>query len=83
LDGGLYAPEEFYHQETLIKGDEREPVIALASIVAKVHRDRLMERMADQYPGYGFDMHKGYGTNEHYKALRKLGPSPLHRLSFI
>ncbi len=83
LDGSLYAPEEYYHQETIIRGDEREPVIALASIVAKVHRDRLMEKMSDQYPGYGFEVHKGYGTSEHYRALKKLGPSPLHRLSFI
>jgi ribonuclease HII len=83
LDGGLHAPDEFYHQETIIRGDEHEPTIALASITAKVLRDRLMEKMADQYPGYGFDVHKGYGTHEHYRALRKLGPSPLHRLSFI
>lgn len=83
LDGGLHAPHEFFHQETIIRGDENESVIALASITAKVLRDRLMEKMGEQYPGYGFDIHKGYGTHEHYRALRKLGPSPLHRMSFI
>lgn len=83
LDGGLRAPKQFRSQKTIIRGDEQEPIIALASIVAKVLRDRLMERLALRYPEYGFDEHKGYGTRTHYLALKKFGPSPLHRLSFI
>jgi ribonuclease HII len=68
LDGGLKAPKEFAKQKTIIKGDEKEQVIALASIVAKVHRDRLMTRLAKKYPNYGFADHVGYGTRAHYKA---------------
>ncbi len=83
LDGGLYAPEEYIFQETIIKGDEREPVIALASIAAKVSRDQLMEELADTHPEYGFENHKGYGTTEHYKAIRKHGITPHHRKTFL
>ncbi len=83
LDGSLRAPRQYPQQETLIKGDEREPIIALASIVAKVRRDRLMTRLARQYPGYGFELHKGYGTRAHYAAIKKFGCSPLHRQSFL
>ena len=70
LDGLLRAPK-FYMQRTVVAGDLRVPVIGLASIVAKVERDRLMERLAARYPEYGFEGHKGYGTPAHYKALRK------------
>ncbi len=69
-------------QLSLIKGDARCLSIAAASIVAKVTRDRLMEELDKQYPGYGFARHKGYGTEEHQRALAVLGPSPVHRRSF-
>lgn len=63
-------------------GDRRSLSIAAASIVAKVHRDRLMVCYHGMYPDYGFDRHKGYGTQKHLEALRRLGPCPLHRRSF-
>ena len=83
LDGGLYAPKEFVNQETVIKGDELHPVISLASIVAKVSRDKVMEIFAQKYPEYGFDKHMGYGTKAHYDAIKKHGQTPIHRKSFI
>lgn len=83
LDGGLKAPAEFTRQKTIIKGDEKEAVIALASIVAKVSRDRKMCAFAKKYPQYGFEKHKGYGTREHYAALQKHGPCPIHRKTFL
>lgn len=70
-------------QEPLIRGDALSASIAAASIIAKVTRDRLMLAADEQYPGYGFAKHKGYGTPEHYQALRQHGPCPLHRLSFL
>ena len=82
LDGGLNAPIEFMNQETIIKGDAKEKVIALASICAKVERDRYMHKMAKKHPQYGFDIHKGYGTRKHYGAIKKYGLSQLHRKSF-
>ena len=82
LDGLLHAPEE-YEQETIIKGDALEPVISLASIAAKVRRDRLMKRLALAYPEYFFEVHKGYGTKKHYEALKKWGPSDIHRKTFL
>lgn len=83
LDGSLKAPVIFKHQKTIIKGDETEPVIALASIAAKVRRDRFMTRLAKKYPEYQFEVHKGYGTKAHYAALKKHGLSTVHRLSFL
>ncbi len=83
LDGGLKAPSQYKNQKTIIKGDEKELAIALASIVAKVTRDNLMVKLAKKYPGYGFEKHKGYGTAEHYKAIKKLGISPVHRSLFL
>ncbi len=83
LDGGLKAPEKFATQKTIIKGDVKEPVIALASICAKVLRDRYMRKLATKYPYYGFDVHKGYGTKSHYKALAKHGLATPHRRSFL
>lgn len=83
LDGGLYAPEEYINQKTIIKGDVKEKVIALASICAKVTRDRYMRKMAKKHPEYGFDVHKGYGTSKHYEAIQKHGPTDIHRRSFI
>ncbi|TGL55124.1 ribonuclease HII [Leptospira kemamanensis] len=64
------------------KGDDLVPSISAASILAKTYRDEYMEQMDRKYPGYGFAKHKGYGTEEHRDALRKLGISPIHRLSF-
>jgi ribonuclease HII len=83
LDGGLYAPKSFIYQETIIKGDEKEPIIGLASIAAKVMRDRKMTRLDKRYPEYNFSRHKGYGTKQHKKSIRQHGASPLHRRSFI
>lgn len=83
LDGSLKAPEEFRNQRTIIKGDEKESVIALASIVAKVSRDRKMISLSKKYPQYDFHIHKGYGTKKHYKKIRVHGLSPIHRRSFL
>ncbi len=82
LDGGLRAPAEFTNQKTIIKGDEKEPAIALASICAKVVRDRHMAEQAKKFPEYGFECHVGYGTKAHYEAVRKNGLSSIHRRSF-
>jgi ribonuclease HII len=85
LDGGLYLGNGRARlpAKTVIKGDEKVRAIALASIVAKVHRDRIMVRAAKKFPGYGLEVHKGYGTRTHRTAVRRLGPTPLHRLTFI
>ena len=69
--------------ETVVKGDSRSANIAAASVLAKVTRDNYMEEMAKAYPGYGFEIHKAYGTKAHYEALRNLGPSPIHRMTFL
>lgn len=68
---------------TVVKGDAKSASIAAASILAKVSRDRLLLEMDKQYPEYGFAQHKGYGTAAHYEALRKYGPCPAHRMSFL
>ncbi len=83
LDGGLKAPEEYKDQKTIIKGDEKEMVIALASICAKVLRDREMRKWALEYPEYDWDINKGYGTKKHYEAIKNNGLTPLHRRSFL
>lgn len=67
----------------IIKGDAKSNSIAAASILAKVHRDRLMKEYDCKYPGYGFAKHKGYGTKEHYAAIHELGISPIHRMTFL
>lgn len=82
LDGLLKAPPLFTSQETIIKGDAKEKIIGLASILAKVTRDRTMVRYAKEFPQYFFEAHKGYGTALHYEAIKVHGFSPLHRLSF-
>jgi ribonuclease HII len=69
-------------QTALVHGDARDASIAAASVLAKVHRDALMCRLDERFPGYGFAEHKGYGTARHLAALRRLGPSPAHRRSF-
>jgi ribonuclease HII len=81
LDGSLRAPAEFT-QETIIKGDDKEQVIGLASIMAKVTRDRYMVQQDAKYPQYGFAQHKGYGTKAHIEAIAKYGFSPIHRRSY-
>lgn len=68
---------------TVIKGDAKCANVAAASILAKVTRDRFMEEMDAKYPGYGFAIHKGYGTKAHYEALTEKGPSEIHRLTFL
>jgi ribonuclease HII len=83
LDGGLRAPKEYIFQETIIKGDEKEPVISFASIAAKVLRDRKMVALAKFHPQYGFEKHKGYGTKDHYRAIVKHGVLGIHRKSFL
>jgi ribonuclease HII len=82
LVDGNKAPRVSMPTRTIIKGDAKCLSIAAASIVAKVTRDRLMTQLARDYPGYGFERHKGYGTPEHQAAIEKLGVSPLHRRSF-
>lgn len=69
-------------QRSIIKGDSISYSIAAASVIAKTHRDELMARYDEQYPQYGFANHKGYGSAEHFAALRQFGPCPIHRLSF-
>jgi ribonuclease HII len=83
LDGGLKAPLEFKNQKTIIKGDEKEIVIALASICSKVLRDRKMIDFDKKYPGYNLLKHMGYGTKAHYDAIEKHGLLPIHRKSFL
>lgn len=69
--------------ETVVKGDARSASIAAASILAKVSRDRYMAQMAEQYPQYQFEKHKGYPTKLHYQLLRQYGPCPIHRKTFL
>ena len=69
--------------QTVVKGDSLSSSIAAASVLAKVTRDDLMLEMAEEYPGYGFEIHKGYGTKAHYAALAEKGPSPIHRMTFL
>jgi ribonuclease HII len=82
LDGALRTPSE-YEQETVIGGDGIVPAIMLASVAAKVVRDRLMVQLAEKHPGYGFEKHKGYGTKTHYAAITEKGMSNEHRKTFL
>ena len=77
-DRGITIPHE-----TVVKGDGRSASIAAASILAKVSRDRYMLEMAERYPEYEFERHKGYPTKRHYELLRKYGPCPIHRKTFL
>lgn len=82
LDAGLSLPKE-WRQESFVRGDETIPVISLASMIAKVTRDRYMEGLATSHAGYGFEVHKGYGTAAHMKAIREKGLSSEHRQYFV
>lgn len=82
VDGKQAIPELAIRQKNIIKGDQRSPLIAAASIIAKVWRDELIVRLAQKYPNYDLIANKGYGTLKHRLALQKYGPSPQHRLSF-
>lgn len=77
-DPGLPIPVR-----TIVKGDSLSANIAAASVLAKVSRDDVMLEMAEKYPQYGFDIHKGYGTKAHYAALAEHGPCPIHRMTFL
>jgi ribonuclease HII len=82
VDGPHKIPRLPLAQRAVVDGDALSLSVACASIVAKVVRDRWMERLDRLHPGYGFSKHKGYGTREHQKALEKLGPSPIHRRTY-
>lgn len=83
LNDAVTIPGIGIQQEPIIKGDAKSISIAAASIVAKVTRDRIMREYDKQFPGYGFAAHKGYGTKAHIEALRALGPTVIHRETFI
>lgn len=90
LDGGLYlkwsnvnSQMSNVHTRTVVRGDERYTAIKLASIVAKVARDKFMNKLHECYPRYGFATHKGYGTKRHIAAIKKFGPSEIHRATFV
>lgn len=82
IDGNR-APNLEIPTETVVKGDGKVMSVAAASIIAKVSRDRFMLKMAEQYPEYQFEKHKGYGTRLHYEMIEKNGVSPIHRRSFL
>ena len=82
VDGVDHIPGVEFAQQAVIDGDAKMLSIAAASVVAKVVRDRIMQRLDTVWPEYGFTRHKGYGTPEHLDALMRLGPCPLHRYSF-
>lgn len=82
IDGNCFRSDLPYSFKTIIKGDERVLSIMCASIVAKVVRDRILNIYHRVYPGYGFDRHKGYATEEHKEAIRRLGPSLIQRRTF-
>ena len=82
IDGNSIKNMDLPH-ETVVKGDAKVACIAAASILAKVSRDRYIRELSDKYPEYGFDKHKGYGTAAHIDALKRLGPCPIHRKSFL
>lgn len=82
IDGNKIPPLDI-DAECIVKGDAKSMSIACASILAKVSRDRLLYKYAEEYPMYGFDKHKGYGTKVHIEAILKYGPCPYHRKSFL
>ncbi|MFH0805632.1 MAG: ribonuclease HII, partial [Patescibacteria group bacterium] len=82
IDGNQGIKKLNIEQQTIIKGDQKIFLVSLASIIAKVSRDKLMERLDLKYPEYNFKQHKGYGTKLHLKNLKKFGPCTIHRKSF-
>ena len=82
LDGLLHAPAHYVRQQTIIRGDQTEPAISLASIMAKVTRDRHMVALAKKYPAYALEVHKGYGTLLHRTHIKETGISDIHRRYF-
>jgi ribonuclease HII len=82
MDGNFKIPDLDYPQEAIIQGDAKVAVIALASVIAKVYRDKLMIKLDKKYPGYNFNKNKGYGTAYHRKQIDKIGPCKIHRYSF-
>lgn len=83
LDGGLKAPTEYIYQRTIIKGDQKEKIISLASVIAKVSRDAYMTKLAKKYPQFGWEINKGYGTKLHREILKKRGFTSFHRKTFL
>lgn len=83
LNDAVIIPQVDIPQVKIIKGDSKSLSIAAASVIAKVTRDRMMETYDQIFPEYGFAKHKGYGTKEHVEAIKKYGPSPIHRATFI
>lgn len=82
IDGNRFKPFDFYSYTTVVKGDAKFKSIAAASILAKTHRDEYMIKLSKQYPEYGFDKHKGYGTQKHVQAIQKWGYLDCHRKTF-
>lgn len=82
VDGNRFNPYPGVEHQTFVKGDGRFGCIAAASILAKTHRDEIMTRLAAEYPGYRWEVNKGYPTADHRRAIAELGPSPLHRRTF-
>ena len=82
IDGNKYIPGIFIKQKYIVKGDDKVPAIAAASVIAKVLRDRIMITLDTLYPRYGFARHKGYPSAKHRAILAEIGPSPVHRMSF-
>ncbi len=83
LNDAVTIPGIEIRQVPIVKGDAKSVSIAAASIIAKVTRDRMMAEYEYAYPGYGFAKHKGYGTKEHTESIKRLGPCPIHRRTFI
>lgn len=82
IDGNQFKTYDFIPHSTIIKGDGKYRSIAAASVLAKTHRDEYMKNMAGDYPKYGFDKHKGYGTSLHIQAIKEFGYLDCHRMSF-
>jgi ribonuclease HII len=82
IDGNRFKPFDFYSYTTIVKGDAKYKSIAAASILAKTHRDEYMVKLSKQYPKYGFDKNKGYGTKKHVEAIQELGYLDCHRKTF-
>lgn len=81
VDGNQKVPSDIA-QQTVVGGDAKVPAISAASVLAKTFRDRLMVALSRRYPGYGFEVHKGYGTKVHMAAIKELGPCRMHRMTF-